>query len=33
MVGARVAVLVVPAAIYFFSNVHRVAPASWRPTS
>jgi sugar phosphate permease len=26
MVGARVAVLVVPAAIYFFSNVHRVAP-------
>ncbi len=26
MVGARLAVLVVPAAIYFFSNVHRVAP-------
>ena len=26
MVGARAAVLVVPAAIYVFSNVHRVAP-------
>jgi len=26
MDGARVAVLVVPAAIYFFSNVHRAAP-------
>ena len=26
MVGARAAVLVVPAAIYLFSNVHRVAP-------
>ena len=27
MVGARAAVLVVPAAIYFLSDIHRVAPA------